>query len=108
MTGLEFLGESYDISRPASGMMTARVARNLGTRVKMPTMLGLHAHFSATETDQAKLILRAKKSIYHQGNSLQRAQSMSRLTTCAIYRQASWQHEGDRAKPSKLNNLGLW
>lgn len=44
MTGLDFLGGSYDISPPASGMMAARVFRTLRTSVMVPAILGLHAH----------------------------------------------------------------
>lgn len=61
MTGLEFLDDGSDSSRPASGMMFARVARYLSRSIKAPAILALCGHYSATNEDQAKLLLEAKK-----------------------------------------------
>lgn len=62
MTGLEFLDGGSDSSRPASGMIMARVARYLRRTIKVRAILALCGHYSATNEDQAKLLLEAKSS----------------------------------------------
>lgn len=94
MTGLDFLGESFDSSCPASGIMVT-------TSTNVPVILALYTHQSATTTDEAKLVLEAKTPLYHQRHGYLGEESMSRLTPCAIFEQANGQHErGGRNRAS--------
>lgn len=108
MTGLDFLVESYDSSRPASGILVARVAMFLITSLDMPVILALCPHQSATETDEAKLILEAKRPISHPRRSCYTQKVYHDSLHVRYIKKASGQHEGDRAKPSQLKYSSLW